>query len=67
MVTPNAAGSASAGAGVAIITGHPFIPRGEWWTVCLSCGLAEAAHAKTTLSEFDRRYPKTAAAWRTRQ
>lgn len=33
----------------AIITDHPFEPRGEWWTLCKICSLAEAAHAETTL------------------
>mgnify|MGYP000311772887 CR=1 FL=1 len=31
------------------ITDHAFTPRGEWWTVCGVCGIAEAAHERTTL------------------
>jgi hypothetical protein len=34
----------------AIIGDHAFIPRGEWWTLCKICGLAQAAHASTTLT-----------------
>lgn len=30
----------------AIITDHPFEPRGEWWTRCRRCDLAEAAHSE---------------------
>jgi hypothetical protein len=26
------------------VTDHPFRARGEWWTVCETCGLARAAH-----------------------
>lgn len=32
----------------AIISDHPFRPRGKWWTLCRHCGLAEAAHARTS-------------------
>lgn len=39
--------------GVSAVTEHPFTPRGEWWTVCRECGLAEAAHTKTTLRRDD--------------
>lgn len=28
---------------------HPFEPRGEWWTVCRHCGLAEASHIASAL------------------
>lgn len=31
------------------ITDHPFEPRGEWYTLCVHCGLAQAAHAETTV------------------
>lgn len=36
----------------AIISDHPFVPRGEWWSLCghEDCCLAEAAHAETTLT-----------------
>ena len=34
---------------------HPFAPRGAWWTTCRVCGLAEAAHVQTTLTEDDRK------------
>lgn len=37
------------GATPAIITDHPFTPRGEWWSPCRVCGLGEAAHSATTL------------------
>jgi hypothetical protein len=51
-------------AAAAIVRDHPFVPRGEWWTRCGEhvfrdpdaphvfdyCGLAEAAHASTTLN-----------------
>jgi hypothetical protein len=30
------------------VTDHPFRARGEWWTVCETCGLARAAHSTTT-------------------
>lgn len=30
------------------VTDHPFRARGEWWTVCDTCGLARAAHATAT-------------------
>ena len=33
----------------AIISDHAFIPRGEWWDLCKICGLAQAAHAETTV------------------
>jgi hypothetical protein len=48
-------------AAAAIVRDHSFTPRAEWWTTCGSgvrrgddprirpCGLAEAAHASTTL------------------
>lgn len=36
------------GRDTASITDHPFVPTAEWWTRC-GCGLAEAAHASTTL------------------
>lgn len=34
------------------ITDHAFEPRGEWYTLCAYCGLAEAAHAETTVDSF---------------
>jgi hypothetical protein len=33
----------------AIISDHAFTPRGEWWTLCKFCGLAQAAHSDTTI------------------
>jgi hypothetical protein len=33
----------------AIIRAHRFVPTGEWWSTCQLCGLAEAAHAESTL------------------
>jgi hypothetical protein len=32
----------------AIISDHPFEPRGEWWSLCKHCGLAQPAHNETT-------------------
>lgn len=32
------------------ITDHAFEPRGEWYTLCKHCRLAESAHAETTLT-----------------
>jgi hypothetical protein len=43
-------------AAAAIVRDHAFVPRGEWFEVCgynysgFVCGLAEAAHASTTLN-----------------
>lgn len=31
----------------AIITDHKFSPRGDWYTLCKICRLAESAHAET--------------------
>jgi hypothetical protein len=49
--------------GASAITDHPFVPSGAWYSLCglvvfrpdervnfRPCGLAEAAHAATTLS-----------------
>lgn len=35
------------------ITDHAFEPRGDWYTVCKHCHLAEAAHAETTIDWRD--------------
>lgn len=35
-----------------IVIDHSFEPRGEWWTLCLHCSLAESAHKNTTLKPF---------------
>lgn len=35
------------------IDDHPFEPRGEWYTLCKHCGLAEAAHKETTITWRD--------------
>lgn len=35
------------------ITDHSFEPRGEWYTLCRHCGLAQAAHAETTVEARD--------------
>lgn len=32
----------------AIITDHEFVPRDEWWSLCKTCGLAQAAHAESS-------------------
>lgn len=29
------------------IVDHAFEPRGEWYTLCKHCGLAESAHQRT--------------------
>jgi hypothetical protein len=34
----------------AIISDHPFEPRGEWWSLCKHCGLAQAAHSSSTIN-----------------
>ena len=28
---------------------HAFVPKGEWWSLCDICNLAESAHKETTL------------------
>lgn len=33
----------------AAIEDHAYVPRGEWWSLCRICGLAEAAHNTTTI------------------
>lgn len=33
----------------AIISDHAFVPRGEWWSLCKICGLAQASHSETTI------------------
>ena len=38
------------GPGAVTATDHAFIPRDEWWSLCIVCGLAESAHATTTLA-----------------
>lgn len=37
----------------AIISDHAFEPRGEWYTLCKHCSLAQAAHAETTVNWRD--------------
>lgn len=32
-----------------VIMDHPFEPKGEWWSLCKHCNLAESAHKETTL------------------
>ena len=32
-----------------IIKDHKFDPKGEWYTLCKHCNLAESAHAETSL------------------
>lgn len=36
-------------AGVSAITSHTFTPRGDWYSLCRVCGLAESAHVRTAL------------------
>lgn len=31
------------------IEDHAFVPRGQWWSLCKICGLAQAAHSSTTI------------------
>lgn len=33
----------------AIISDHKFDPKGEWYSLCCVCNLAESAHAETAL------------------
>jgi hypothetical protein len=35
-----------------IISDHPFEPKGEWWSLCKHCNLAESAHKETNLGRF---------------
>jgi hypothetical protein len=28
---------------------HAFVPKGEWWSLCEICNLAQSAHKETTL------------------
>lgn len=37
----------------AIIGDHAFVPRAEWWSLCKICGLAQAAHAETTIDSLE--------------
>lgn len=30
--------------GVSLVSDHPFAPRGDWWSLCRTCGLGQAAH-----------------------
>lgn len=34
----------------AIINDHAFEPRGQWWSLCKYCGLAQAAHSESTIN-----------------
>lgn len=38
----------------AVVADHPFVPKGEWWSLCKTCNLGEAAHAETTLTDKER-------------
>lgn len=31
------------------IDDHPFEPRGEWWSLCKHCSLAQAAHSSSAI------------------
>jgi hypothetical protein len=35
---------------------HAFVPRGEWWSLCDICNLAESAHRRTTLQSHIHYY-----------
>lgn len=39
------------GAAVSVITDHPFIPAGDWWSRCQVCKCSEAAHTHSTRAE----------------
>lgn len=41
--------SALDGPGASAITDHAFVPRAEWWSQCVRCGLSEAAHVASQL------------------
>lgn len=32
-----------------VITDHEFEPKGEWWSLCKHCNLAESAHKKAKM------------------
>jgi len=32
-----------------VISDHSFEPKGEWYTLCKHCNLAESAHKETTV------------------
>jgi len=38
------------------VTGHAFVPREQWWSLCKICGFAEAAHEETTLTGDEHRH-----------
>lgn len=45
---------------------HPFEPRGQWWSLCKHCGLAQAAHSSSTIdiqTEIQRDHERQAE-WR---
>lgn len=42
----------------AIISDHAYEPRGEWWSLCKHCGLAEAAHSETTINSREYMAPR---------
>lgn len=33
-------------------TDHPFEPKGEWWTLCRHCNLAESAHSESAMLHY---------------
>lgn len=35
-----------------IVSTHAFEPKGEWWSLCKHCNLAESAHKETTSPPF---------------
>lgn len=37
----------------AIISDHAFVSRGEWWDLCVTCGLAQAAHAEVSAEAIE--------------
>ena len=35
-----------------VITDHLYEPKGEWWSLCRHCNLAESAHAESKQIPF---------------
>lgn len=51
------------GSGPAIVTDHKFQPKGEWWSLCAICNLAQSAHLETekpTQKAMTEHFQKTA-------
>lgn len=35
-----------------LISDHKFSPKGEWWSLCRHCNLAQAAHKESELHYY---------------